>query len=184
MNSENLVFEDFHQIQTLIWVQLCLWWLFRIFEKSRVQVELRCVTDHWNQGGARSAAVLKRGVHETMGSSQWIFQSLKDRSTTSYKSQPLHSPNEKEEFLCFLKLESKLVPVDKFLFSESVYISFTTSSRSALLWRFITGNCKPCFISHIFRHPSSPCTICTWTKLRMASEGSTGYIDESCVRWC
>ena len=73
----------------------------------------------------------------------------------------------------FLKLESKLVPVDTFLFSESyvwflliptsikssspflVYISFTTSSKFALLRRFITGNCKPCYTTHIFRDPSA-----------------------------
>ena len=73
----------------------------------------------------------------------------------------------------FSKLESKLVPVDNFLFSESyvwfvlipvsiktsssflVYISFTTSSKFALLRRFITGNCKLCYTSHIFRDPSA-----------------------------
>ena len=111
------------------------------------------------------------------------FQSLKDRSTTNHKSQPLHSRNEPAEFWrfwfgrrkwrFFLKLESKPVPVDIFLFSENqvwflliqtsikisslvlVYILFTTSSKFLFLPRFITRNCKPGYASHIFRDPSA-----------------------------
>ena len=72
----------------------------------------------------------------------------------------------------FLKLESKLV-LDSSLFCNSyvwflliptsiktsspflIYILFTTSSKFALLRRFITGNCKPCYTSRIFRDPSA-----------------------------
>ena len=77
---------------------------------NRVQLELRCVTDYWNQGGACSAAVLKQGVHETI--KPMNFQPLKDRSTTNYKSQPLHSRNEKAEFwrLWFGRCKRRLFP--------------------------------------------------------------------------
>ena len=75
-----------------------------------VQLELRCVTDYWNQGGACSAAVLKQGVHETI--KPMNFQPLKDRSATNYKSQPLHSRNEKAEFwrLLFGRCKRRLFP--------------------------------------------------------------------------
>ena len=63
---------------------------------------------------------------------------IDQRQTTSHS--PLHSPNEKKEFLCFwfgrrkrqpfvLELESKLVPVDNFLFSES-YVWFLLIPKS------------------------------------------------------
>lgn len=60
----------------------CLGYLKKIVFSCK----LRCVTDHWNQWGARSAAVLKRGVHETMGSSHWIFKHLRmdQPQTTSH----------------------------------------------------------------------------------------------------
>ena len=84
-----------------------------------------------------------------------------------------------------LKLESKLVPVDNLRFSESyvwflliptsiktsspflVYISFTTSSKFALLRRFITGNRKPCYASHIFAEVSekSQCSSMFFPKI-------------------
>ena len=163
----------------LVWVQLCLWWLLRIFEKNRVQLGLRCVTDRWNQWGARSAAVLKRGVHEKMGSRQSIFKPsrIDQQRTTSHSPYTVEIKKRSCDVsdlegandgffawtgiktsswqFSFLR-ELRLVPVPSSIKTSSpflAYISFTTSSRFALLRRFITGNSKPCCTSHIFRNP-------------------------------
>ena len=112
-----------------------------------------------------------------MGSSQWIFNHLRldQRQTTSHSPYTVQmkkrsfdvSDSEGANDCFFLKAEIN------FLFSESyvwflliptsiktsspflVYISFTTSSKFALLRRFITGNCKSCCTSHILRDPSA-----------------------------
>ena len=167
----------------LVRVQLCLWWLLRILEKSRVQLELRCVTDHWNQGGARSAAVLKRrGVHEKMGSCQSIFNHLRidQQQTTSHS--PYTVETKKRSFDVsdlegandvFLETgiktssgwqfsfqrELRLVPVDSNVNQNYIAVHFSfkfslaTSSELALR-RFITGNCKPWYMHLI--HLSRP----------------------------
>ena len=162
--GSNYVFDD------------CLGYL----KRKRVQLELRCVTDDWNQGGARSAAVLKRrGVHEKMGSRQSVFNHfwIDQQRTTSHS--PYTVEIKKRSFdvsdlegandgffawtgiktsswqFSFLR-ELRLVPVPSSIKTSSpflLYISFTTSSRFALLRRFITGNSKPCYSSHIFRNP-------------------------------
>ena len=95
---------------------------------------------------------------------------LHQRPTTS------HSPSAGEmksgvfsdSYVWFLVIPTSIKTSCPFL----VYISCTTSSKFALLRRCITGNCKPSFTSHIFLHPSSPCTI--------LHGKSIGCIDESC----
>ena len=155
---------------------------FGYLKKSRsARTQMRHRPLKPGRGPQRSSVETTRRPWEN-GITQSIFNHLRidQQQTTSHSPYTVEWKNGVLMFLIWkvqttaflLELESKLV-LDSFLFCESyvwfllipssiktsspflVYISFTTSSRFALLRRFITGNCKPWYTSHIFRDPSA-----------------------------
>ncbi len=127
------------------------------------------------------------------------FPSLKDRSTTKLQVTALTQSNEKVEFwlfwcgrrkrqLFFLKLESKLVPVDNFLFSESYvwFLLIPTSIKTSSPFSFTSRLLLP-VSSHFsgdllleIANPVTPHTI--FETHRRASQGvSTPSAHPLCV---